>query len=57
MLTPPLEYSRYFYQEDEVILSICNYCFAVVAESSAEGELELREREHACAEKTRAFAA
>jgi len=57
MITPPLAYSRYFYKEDEVILSICNYCFIVVAESSDEAELELRERQHACAEKAEAIAA
>ena len=57
MITPPMSYSRYFYKEDEVILSVCNYCFAVVAESSKEEELALRERQHACAEKTKAFAA
>jgi len=57
MITPPLGYSRYFYKDDEVILSICNYCFAVVAESSDEAELDLRERQHACAEQVRAIAA
>lgn len=57
MITPPLSYSRYFYREDEVILSVCNYCFAVVAESNKEEELELREHQHACAEKARALAA
>ena len=57
MITPALTYSRYFYREDEVILSVCNYCFAVVAESSDEGELDRGERQHDCAEKARAFAA
>jgi len=57
LITPPLGYSRYFYKEDEVILSVCNYCFAVVAESSDEGELGRGERQHDCAEKARAFAA
>lgn len=57
MITPPLAYSRYFYKEDEVILSVCNYCFAVVAESSDEDQLDQRERQHQCAEKARAFAA
>ena len=57
MITPPLAYSRYFYKEDEVILSVCNYCFAVVAESSDEAELDRREREHACDAQVRAFAA
>ncbi len=57
MITPPLAYSRYFYKEDEVILSVCNYCFAVVVESNDEAELELREHQHACAEKAQAFAA
>jgi hypothetical protein len=57
VITPPVSYSRHFYEEDEVILSVCNYCLAVVAESNQEEELDLRERQHACAEKTRAFAA
>jgi len=57
MITPPLTYSRYFYEEDEVILSVCNYCLAVVAESGDEAELDRRERAHACAEKTQAIAA
>jgi len=57
VVTPPLAYSRYFYKEDEVILSVCNWCFAVVAESNDEAELDLCERRHECAEKTRAFAA
>lgn len=57
VITPPLAYSRYFYKEDEVILSVCNYCFAVVAESGDERELDLREQQHACVEQTRAFAA
>ncbi len=52
-----MPYSRYFYREDEVILSVCNYCFAVVAESNNDAELDLRERQHECAEKMRAFAA
>ena len=57
LITPPLAYSRYFYKEDEVILSVCNYCFAVVAESSDEDELDRSERQHVCAEKAQAFAA
>ncbi|HUH63668.1 MAG TPA: hypothetical protein VLZ50_11740 [Terracidiphilus sp.] len=57
MITLPLAYSRYFYEDDETIISVCNYCFAVIAESSIEAELDKREREHACAEMARAFAA
>jgi len=57
LITPSLAYSRYFYQEEEVVLSVCNYCFAVVAESSVESELDLREQEHVCAEKARSLAA
>jgi len=54
-----LAYSRYFYKEreEEVIISVCNYCFAVVAESDDDAELERCESRHACAEKVRAFAA
>jgi hypothetical protein len=52
-----LEYSRYFYQDEETVISVCNYCFAVVAESSVEAELDRCEREHACGDKSRAFAA
>jgi hypothetical protein len=57
VITPPLEYSRYFYEDDETIISVCNYCFAVVAESNVEAELDRYEREHACTDKSRAFAA
>jgi hypothetical protein len=57
LITPPLAYSRYFYKEDEVVISVCNYCFAVIAESDDDAELELRERQHVCADKARAFAA
>ena len=57
MLTPPLAYSRYFYKEEEVIISVCNYCLAVVAESDDDAELQLCESRHACAEKVRGFAA
>ena len=57
MITLPLAYSRYFYEDDETIISVCNYCFAVIAESSIEAELDKCEREHACAEMARAFAA
>ncbi|HTV65972.1 MAG TPA: hypothetical protein VMD98_10215 [Bryocella sp.] len=57
MITPPLSYSRYFYQQDEVILSVCNYCLAVVAQSADEAELDRCEAEHACAEQAQAFAA
>jgi hypothetical protein len=52
-----MSYSHYFYQEDEVILSVCNYCFAVVAESADESELARCEDEHACEAQARAFAA
>jgi hypothetical protein len=52
-----MSYSRYFYQEDEVILSVCNYCLAVVAESADESELARSEKQHACEEQARAFAA
>ena len=59
MVTDPLAYSRYFYKEreEEVIISVCNYCFAVVAESDDDAELERCESRHACAEMVRAFAA
>ncbi len=43
--------------DEEVVISSCNYCCAVVAESNDEAELELRESQHACAEKARGAAA
>ncbi len=57
MITPPLAYSRYFYEKEETIISVCNYCFAVVAESNDEVELERRENQHACPDKAQGFAA
>jgi hypothetical protein len=58
VITPALTCSRFFYQEEEIILSICNYCLEVVAESNNERELDRCERQHECAaRKTEAFAA
>ena len=45
------------YVNDETIISICNYCYAMVAESSEEAELERLEAQHSCMEKVEAFAA
>lgn len=59
MITPPLIFSRRFYKEkeEEVIISSCNYCLAVIAESRDEAELERRERQHKCAARVQASAA
>ena len=57
MITPPVAFTRRFYEEEEVTISVCNYCYAVVAESSQEAELERLERQHSCKNQTQAFAA
>ena len=59
MLTIPTAYTRRFYKDnqEEIVISCCNYCLAVVAESSDESELGWREQHHRCSEKAEAFAA
>ena len=57
MITSPLAYSRYFYKDEEVIISVCNYCYVMVVESRDERQLELGESQHECPESSRAFAA
>ena len=49
MATTPFAYTRRFFEEDETIISSCNYCFASVGESSHEAELEALESQHSCA--------
>lgn len=53
MITPPFACTRRFYVEEEVIVSICNYCYAVVAQTADEAELEKLENQHACVEKVK----
>jgi hypothetical protein len=57
VITLPLAYSRRFYQEEEVVISMCNFCNAVVAESGDEAELTRLESQHRCDEKAQASAA
>lgn len=57
MVTPSPKYSRRFSEEEQIIVSSCNYCFGVVAESSEEEELEKLENEHWCPQQARAIAA
>ena len=45
------------YVDDETIISICNYCYAMIAESRNEAELDRLEAQHSCSEKSEAFAA
>ncbi|HZP24001.1 MAG TPA: hypothetical protein VFB04_11170 [Terriglobales bacterium] len=57
MITPPLSYTRRIFSDEEIIISVCNYCLVVVAEAKDDRELELLENQHKCAEKARALAA
>jgi hypothetical protein len=57
VITLPLAYSRRFYQEEEVIISLCNYCETVVGESRDEAELTKLEMQHRCAGNVKASAA
>ena len=59
MLTLPTAYTRRFYKDnqEEIVISCCNHCLAVVAESSDESELQWHERQHRCSEKAESLAA
>ena len=57
MNTPLSAFTRRMYVDDETIISICNYCYAMVAESSDEAELDRLEAQHSCIDKAEAFAA
>ena len=57
MITPPVAYTRRIFSDEEIIISVCNYCLAVVAEATNDEELELLESRHKCAEKAQALAA
>jgi len=50
-------FTRRFYEEEQVTISVCNYCYAVVAESSQQAELERLEKQHSCSDQAQAFAA
>jgi len=57
VITPPVAYTRRIFSDEEIIISVCNYCLAVVAEATNDEELELLESRHKCAEKAQALAA
>ncbi|MGC2110567.1 MAG: hypothetical protein WA655_13680 [Candidatus Korobacteraceae bacterium] len=48
MSTAAFEYTRRFFEKEEVIISSCNSCFAPVGESGDEAELEALEQQHSC---------
>jgi hypothetical protein len=52
MITLQVPYTRRYFENEEVIISSCNYCLSVVAESSNEAELQAREEQHSCSRKT-----
>ncbi len=49
MITAPYPFTRRIFEEEEIIISICNQCLAVVAQSGDEEELAGKERKHQCA--------
>jgi hypothetical protein len=57
MISQALSYTRRFYKEREVetLISSCDYCYSVVAESSDEGDLAIAEDQHMCIEKVKAI--
>jgi hypothetical protein len=49
MATAPFAFTRRFFEDEETIISSCNYCFLPIGESSHEAELEALEQLHTCA--------
>jgi len=52
MITDPYSYTRRFFKKEEVIISSCNNCFSVVAESGNDADLEALEQHHSCGQKS-----
>ena len=48
MVSYPYAYTRRLFEPEEVIISICNSCFATVGESDDDSVLEDLERYHCC---------